>query len=238
MTALYPAAVGQSVPSITSKAQLEVLQQSANARIRMLSAHIERGVEHLAYQLTKTALQFWTVERKVRYLNERQGWMYMDPPLVYGEGALPQVKSLEFDVYVVPGSTHSTYRQRKQELALMLMQVGVADAEYVLSTIDDPDSVELLQRMSQLRQAVMANQQAQENLQLMQGELTKAKKQIEKAELDDVVQEHEVVTFKRIIEKLQTEIYRLNREQAQQIEESSDTVASASQPKNGKSSSQ
>jgi hypothetical protein len=147
---------GGFTPGNKTVAEVNVMAESDNTRVRMAARFLGGAIEQLGAMWMVNVAQFEDKNRIIRITGEggkpksvdvNPAAMLRKPTQTDEEGNVTEWDTLAMDVRVADSSTLPARQQELAQQALMLAQGGFIDKENLLETLDWPGRLAMLARM-------------------------------------------------------------------------------------------
>jgi hypothetical protein len=163
ISGMNEASQGRRPGGVTAAKAIERLQQQTNGRIRLKSSTLTLySLPRLGKLVASRNAKYWTTERLMRITDNTSGEVKLvkfDPE---------QVKDLEYDVRVVPGSLAGVDKESIAEAMSAFVDKGWLPPKVFFQCIDVPNKKKILEALDQNdQQRMMLEQLSQQNQQLM-----------------------------------------------------------------------
>lgn len=162
ISGMNEASQGRRPGGVTAAKAIERLQQQTNGRIRLKSTSLTLySLPRLGKLVASRNAKYWTTERLMRITDSATGQVKMV------KFSPDQVRDLEYDVRVVPGSLAGTDKEAQAEVLSAYVDKGWIPPKVYFQIVDIPNKRKVLEALDEAdQQQAMLQQLAQENEQL------------------------------------------------------------------------
>jgi hypothetical protein len=155
ITGVNEASQGKASGSITAARAIESLQQTTAGRIRLKATQIALySMPRLGKLVAARICKYWTTERMMRITDSATGEVYH---VLFDPG---QVKNLEYEVRVVPGTLAGTDKQALYDAMSTFVDKGWMTPKMFFQVVDVPYKKKILEELD-------ANDQLNQQMQML-----------------------------------------------------------------------